>query len=176
MALKDVYLELLAHIPQLSDTQKIKASTRGAEAFEFLTQGYQKNLTDVVGQSLYDCPDSGLVMVKNIEFISLCEHHLLPMIGTCHIAYSPNGKILGLGKISEIINLYSQRLQLQEKLTHEIATALLQVTQAHGAAVMLEAKHLCTALHGVEKTHQQVITSSFLGSLSKETLGIFQYA
>jgi GTP cyclohydrolase I len=174
MALNDIYAKLLATVPDLSPAQRSKTSQRAGEAFEFLTQGYTVDLKALTQNSLYPCPDSGQVLVKNIEFISLCEHHLLPMLGTCHIAYLPQGQVLGLGKISEIVQMFSRRLQLQEKLTSEIAQAMMQATQASGVAVMIEAKHLCTALLGVEKTNQVVATTCFLGSLSQAGAALFR--
>lgn len=174
MALNDIYAQLLATVPNLSPAQRAKTSQRAGEAFEFLTQGYAIDLQELTQNSLYPCPESGQVLVKNIEFISLCEHHLLPMLGTCHIAYVPKDQVLGLGKISEIVHMFSRRLQLQEKLTSEIANAMMQATKARGVAVMIEAKHLCTALLGVEKTNQVVATTCFLGSLSDEDTTLFR--
>ena len=133
------------------------------EVVQFFTQGNEMSIEDLMSATLYDCPDAQEVVVKDISFVSLCEHHLLPMFGVCHIAYLTNQKVLGLGRISEIVEIFSRRLQLQEKLTHEIAAALLKITGAKGVAVTMETKHFCMVLKGLDKLHQSVVTSCCLG-------------
>jgi GTP cyclohydrolase I len=141
---------------------------RAAKAMEYLTQGYQKNLDEIVNGALFNSNSSEMVVVKNIEIYSLCEHHLLPFFGKCHIAYVPNGKILGLSKFARIIDMYAQRLQVQENLTNEIANALLNITNATGVGVVIEANHLCMMMRGVEKQHSSMNTSVMLGVMRED--------
>lgn len=136
---------------------------RAAKAMEFLTQGYKADLNAIINGALFETENSEMVVVKNIEIYSLCEHHLLPFIGKCHIAYVPRGKILGLSKFARIVDMFAQRLQVQENLTSEIATALQSVTDAIGIGVVIEAQHLCMMMRGVEKQHSTMSTSVMLG-------------
>lgn len=138
---------------------------RAAKAMEFLTQGYKADLQQIINGALFASDNSEMVVVKNIELYSLCEHHLLPFIGKCHVAYIPNGKILGLSKFARIVDMYTQRLQVQENLTSEIANALQSVTDAKGVGVVIEAQHLCMMMRGVEKQHSIMSTSVMLGAL-----------
>lgn len=144
----------------LRDTPK-----RAAKAMSFLTQGYKQSLDDIINNALFDSSNSEMVLVKNIEVYSLCEHHLLPFIGKCHIAYIPDGKILGLSKFARIVDMHARRLQVQENLTSEIANTLQSVTGAKGVGVILEAKHLCMMMRGVEKQNSTMTTSVMLGIL-----------
>lgn len=143
----------------LKDTPK-----RAAKALRFLTQGYQQNLDEIINGAIFDSTNEEMVIVKNIELYSLCEHHLLPFIGKCHVAYLPSGKVLGLSKIARIVNLHARRLQIQEHLTREIAETVIQVTQASGVAVVIEAQHLCMMMRGVEKQNSVMTTSVMLGA------------
>lgn len=141
---------------------------RAAKAMEFLTQGYKTKLDEIINGALFQSDNSEMVVVKNIEIYSLCEHHLLPFIGKCHIAYIPRGKILGLSKFARIVDMFAQRLQVQENLTSEIANALLQVTNAKGIGVVVEAQHLCMMMRGVEKQHSTMSTSVMLGLMRED--------
>jgi GTP cyclohydrolase I len=141
---------------------------RAAEALRFLTRGYQQSLEEVVNGALFPSDTHEMVLVKQIELYSLCEHHLLPFIGKCHIAYIPNGTIIGLSKMARIVDMYARRLQIQEHLTKQIAEAVLQVTQALGVGVIIEAQHLCMMMRGVEKQHATMTTSVMLGSLQHQ--------
>lgn len=141
---------------------------RAAKAMEFLTQGYKADLDQIINGALFQSDSSEMVVVKNIEIYSLCEHHLLPFIGKCHIAYIPRGKILGLSKFARIVDMFAQRLQVQENLTSEIAKALLQVTDAKGIGVVIEAQHLCMMMRGVEKQHSTMSTSVMLGLMRED--------
>jgi GTP cyclohydrolase IA len=144
--------------PGLFDTPK-----RAAKAFQFLNQGYNQNIESVVNNALFPSDSDEMVIVRNIELYSMCEHHLLPFIGQCHVAYLPTGHVLGLSKIARIVDMYARRLQIQESLTTQIATTIQSVTNASGVAVIIEAKHMCMMMRGVEKQNSSMTTSSMLG-------------
>lgn len=144
----------------LKDTPK-----RAAKAMQFLTRGYHQNIDEVINGALFASNNSEMVLVKNIELYSLCEHHLLPFIGKCHIAYIPDGKILGLSKFARIVDMHARRLQVQENLTNEIANTLQTITGAKGVGVVIEAQHLCMMMRGVEKQHSIMTTSVMLGGM-----------
>ncbi len=142
----------------LVDTPK-----RAAKAFKFLNNGYDKTLEKVLNGAIFQADTEDMVIVKDIELYSLCEHHLLPFIGKCHIAYIPDGKVLGLSKLARIVDMYARRLQIQEKLTKEIADAVEVSIGAKGVAVVVEAKHLCMMMRGVEKQNSVMMTSVMTG-------------
>nr|WP_298143101.1 GTP cyclohydrolase I FolE [uncultured Pseudomonas sp.] len=143
----------------LLDTPK-----RAAKAMQYLCHGYQTNLEEVVNGALFASDNDEMVIVKDIELYSLCEHHLLPFIGKAHVAYIPTGKVLGLSKVARIVDMYARRLQIQENLTRQIAEAIQSVTQAAGVAVVIEAKHMCMMMRGVEKQNSVMNTSVMLGA------------
>lgn len=137
---------------------------RAAKAMQFLTRGYQQDLETIVNGAIFESSTDEMVMVKDIELYSLCEHHLLPFIGKCHIAYLPDGKVLGLSKLARIVDMYARRLQIQESLTRQIADAVLDATDAKGVAVVIEAQHMCMMMRGVEKQNSVMNTSVMLGA------------
>lgn len=137
---------------------------RAAKAMEFLTQGYHQSIDQIINSALFSSDNEEMVLVKNIELYSLCEHHLLPFIGKCHVAYLPKGKIIGLSKVARIVDMYARRLQVQENLTKEIAQTMYEVTNASGVGVIIEAQHLCMMMRGVEKQNSIMSTSVMLGS------------
>lgn len=136
---------------------------RAAKALRYLTEGYRQKLEDVVGGAIYESDNDQMVITKDIEVYSLCEHHILPFIGKCHIAYLPAGKVIGLSKLARITDMYARRLQIQEDLTEQIATAIESITGAHGVGVIVEAKHLCMMMRGARKQNSVMTTSMMLG-------------
>ncbi len=142
----------------LRDTPK-----RAAKAFEFLTQGYHQSVEEIVNNALFDSDCNEMVVVNNIELYSMCEHHMLPFIGRAHVAYIPSGKVLGLSKVARIVDMFARRLQIQENLTTQIAETIKNVTGAAGVGVIIEAKHLCMMMRGVEKQNSVMRTSAMLG-------------
>jgi GTP cyclohydrolase IA len=142
----------------------LKTPQRAAKAMQFLTQGYGQNLEEIVNGAVFESDSSEMVIVKNIELYSLCEHHLLPFLGKCHAAYLPKGKVIGVSKIARIVDLFAKRLQIQENLTKQIAEALMEATGASGVGIIIEAQHLCMMMRGVEKQNSVMTTSVMLGN------------
>jgi GTP cyclohydrolase I len=141
-----------------------KTPERAARAMEYLTRGYQQTLDEVVNGAIYESDNDEMIVVKDIELYSLCEHHLLPFIGKCHVAYIPTGKVIGLSKIARIADMYARRLQIQENLTKQIADTMMAAICPAGVGVIIEAKHLCMMMRGVEKQNSMMTTSVMLGS------------
>lgn len=165
-AMEQLYTKLLEEIGEDIHREGLEGTPeRAANAMLYLTKGYRENIDDIINGALFDSNMSELVIVKDIELYSMCEHHLLPFIGKCHVGYLPNGKVIGLSKIARIVDFYARRLQIQERLTDEIANAIESITGAHGVAVIIEAKHLCMMMRGVEKQNSTMTTSVMLGSL-----------
>ena len=163
--LADAYGDLLANIEDDPSREGLKDTPlRAAKAFEFLTQGYNQSLDEIVKDAVFASDNNEMVLLKDIEMFSLCEHHLLPIIGKCHVAYIPEGKIIGLSKIPRIVDMFARRLQVQENLTMQIAESVMKMTGALGVGVVVEASHLCMISRGVEKKNVYVKTSSMLGA------------
>lgn len=141
---------------------------RAARAMEFLTQGYEQDLDEIVNGAVFESSNDEMVIVKDIELYSLCEHHLLPFIGKAHVAYLPNGRVVGLSKIPRIVDMYARRLQIQENLTQQIGQSIERVTGALGVAVVIEAQHLCAMMRGVQKQNSSMITSVMLGRFRED--------
>ncbi|MDO9279685.1 MULTISPECIES: GTP cyclohydrolase I FolE [unclassified Pseudomonas] len=155
-------LQAVGEDPQregLLDTPK-----RAAKAMHYLCHGYRQTLEEIVNGALFESDNDEMIIVRDIELYSLCEHHLLPFIGKAHVAYMPTGKVLGLSKVARIVDMFARRLQIQENLTRQIAEAIAQVTRAAGVAVVIEAKHMCMMMRGVEKQNSTMTTSVMLGT------------
>jgi GTP cyclohydrolase I len=146
----------------------VRTPVRVAEAFKFLTSGYQENPKKILNDALFEASSDEMVIVKDIDFYSLCEHHMLPFFGKCHIAYLPTKKIVGLSKIPRLVDVYARRLQVQERMTQEIATSLMELIGAEGVGVVIEAQHLCMMMRGVEKQNSYAVTSAMLGSFRND--------
>lgn len=143
---------------------------RASKAFSFLTQGYHQSLEVVANDAVFDSDNPELVLVQNIEFYSLCEHHMLPFFGVAHVGYLPDGKVLGLSKVARIVDMYARRLQIQENLTKQIAEAIQTLTNCRGVAVVMDASHMCMMMRGVAKQQSTTRTMSTLGVLSDDAI------
>jgi GTP cyclohydrolase I len=141
----------------------LKTPERVAKALKFLTNGYRADLRHVINQALFTQTTGGMVIVKDIELYSLCEHHMLPFYGRCHIGYIPDGKVFGVSKLARLVDVFARRLQLQERLTEQISQVVLEEIGAKGVGVLIEARHLCMMMRGVEKQNSTMVTSSVLG-------------
>lgn len=164
--MKELYKKMLIELGEdVTREGLLRTPERAANAMRYLTKGYDENLNDIINEALFDSEMSEMVILKDIEMYSMCEHHLLPFLGKCHIGYIPNGKVIGLSKIARIVDYFARRLQIQERLTTEIANCLESITGARGIAVVIEAKHLCMMMRGVEKQNSVMSTSVMLGDM-----------
>jgi len=145
----------------------LKTPKRVAKAFEFMTQGYHQDPKKVLNEALFQSDNSQMVLIKDIEFYSMCEHHLLPIIGRAHVAYIPNGRVVGLSKIPRMVDMFARRLQIQEQLTEQIAQVINEVISPKGVGVVIQARHMCMEMRGVQKTHSNTTTSSLKGLFLK---------
>lgn len=169
LKLSQYYQNILQAIGE--NTQRdglVETPLRAAKAMEYLTQGYKYNIDEIVNNAIFASDSDEMIIVKDIELYSLCEHHLLPFFGKCHVGYLPNGKIIGLSKVARIVDVFSRRLQVQENLTKQIAETLMKCTGSVGVAVVIEAQHLCMMMRGVEKQNSSMKTSCMLGAFRKE--------
>ena len=161
---QDLYREILIRIGEDPNRDGLlKTPERMEKSMQFLTRGYTMNVTEVLHEALFDVDYDEMVIVKDIEFFSMCEHHLLPFFGKAHIAYVPNGKVIGLSKIPRLVDVFARRLQVQERLTRQVGEAITDAINPQGVAVILEAQHLCMMMRGVEKQHSSTVTSAMLG-------------
>ena len=163
--LNELYRQILQGIGE--DPQReglLQTPERAAKAMRYLTRGYQQTVDEVVNNAIFESENDQLLLVKDIELYSLCEHHLLPFIGKCHVAYIPTGKVIGLSKIARIVDMYARRLQIQENLTKQIADTLMDAIEPAGVGVIIEAQHLCMMMRGVEKQNSKMTTSMMLGT------------
>ena len=165
----DAYRELLQGIGEDTEREGLRRTPdRAARALEFITQGYRQNLDEIINGAVFESGASEIILVKDIELYSLCEHHLLPFIGRAHVAYLPNGKVIGLSKVARIVDVFARRLQIQENLTTQIAESLMRCLEPSGVAVVVEAKHLCMMMRGVEKQNSVMKTSCLLGTFKED--------
>lgn len=162
--MENLYKQLIKEIGEDVEREGlVNTPKRAAKAMSFFTKGYSENIDTILNGALFETKSQEMVIVKNIEVYSLCEHHLVPFFGQVHVGYIPNGKIIGLSKIPRIVDVFARRLQVQENLTVQIAETLNSILNPSGVAVIMEAQHLCMMMRGVEKQHSQTTTSSMLG-------------
>jgi GTP cyclohydrolase IA len=167
--MEDAYRTVLEAIgEQPSREGLLRTPHRAAKAMAFLTRGYQQDLSTLINGAVFESDNREMVIVTDIEFYSLCEHHLLPFTGRAHVAYLPSGKVIGLSKIPRIVDMFARRLQIQENMTRQIADCLLEVTGGEGVAVVLEGQHMCMMMRGVEKQSASMTTSSMLGRFRED--------
>jgi GTP cyclohydrolase IA len=170
-SLQDLMREMLVRLGEDPDRDGLRPTPERMESsLQYLTKGYQENPEETLRGAMFDVEYDGMVIVKDIEMFSLCEHHLLPFFGRVHVAYIPQGKVIGLSKVPRLVDVFARRLQVQERLTTQIADAIESAIKPRGVGVVVEARHLCMMMRGVEKQHSSTITSSMLGAFrEKET-------
>lgn len=159
-------LELLGEDPKREGL--LKTPSRVAKALQFLTEGYQQDPKEILNQALFSTSNDEMVLVRDIEFYSMCEHHMLPIIGRAHVAYIPDGKVVGLSKIPRIVNVYARRLQIQEQMTEQIADAILETIKPKGVAVVVHARHMCMEMRGVQKINSTTVSSALRGLFKRD--------
>lgn len=164
-AIEGHYREIIKLLGEDVDREGLlRTPERAAKAMHFLTQGYRQDLDELINEAVFTSDTDELVILRNIEMYSLCEHHMLPFIGKCHVAYLPDGKVLGLSKIARIVDLFARRLQIQEVLTRQIAETVQKAINGRGVGVVIEAQHMCMMMRGIEKQNSVMTSSCMLGS------------
>ena len=167
--LEEAVKEILENIGEDPNREGlIKTPQRVAKALEFLTQGYHQDPSEILNSALFSTTNDEMVLVRDIEFYSMCEHHMLPIIGRVHVAYIPDGKVVGLSKIPRVVNVFARRLQIQEQMTEQIAEAISQAISPKGVAVVIQARHMCMEMRGVEKINSTTVTSALRGLFKKD--------
>ena len=167
--MEDLYRQLIENIGEDPEREGLqKTPHRATKAMQYLTRGYTQNLESVINGAIFESESNDMIIVRDIEFYSLCEHHLLPFFGKCHIGYIPQGKILGVSKLARVVDMFARRLQIQERLCMNISQTIMEVTDAEGVGVVIEAQHLCMLMRGVQKQNSVMTTSSMLGSFRDE--------
>ena len=167
--MQDLIARLLAELGEDPAREGLRDTPKRVEkSLRFLTSGYRADIDEVINNALFTVDYSEMVIVKDIDFYSLCEHHLLPFFGKCHVAYIPNGKVLGLSKIPRVVDIFARRLQVQERLTNQIAETILDKVKPLGVAVVTEAAHLCMSMRGVEKQNSVAVASAMLGAFRND--------
>jgi len=162
---EDIIRQMLVRIGEQPEREGLQRTPlRVAKALDFLTSGYDMTVQDVVRNAVFEEQCEEMVIVKGIEFYSMCEHHILPFFGKAHVAYLPNNKVIGLSKIARIVDVFARRLQVQERLTNQIADAMMEILNPHGVAVIIEASHFCMMMRGVQKQNSSTVTSAMRGS------------
>ena len=168
--MNNLYKELLTKIGEDPEREGLLSTPdRAAKAMEFLTRGYHQKLEDVINDAVFTVEDNHMIIVKDIELYSLCEHHMLPFFGKCHIGYIPEGKVLGVSKLARIVDLFARRLQIQERLTNQVANTLMETVTPEGVGVVIEAQHLCMMMRGVEKQNSLATTSTMMGAFKEDS-------
>ena len=167
--MKDLVKDMLIELGEDPNREGLLSTPdRVEKSLRFLTKGYHEKVEDVVNDAIFSVEDNHMVIVKDIEMYSMCEHHMLPFIGTCHIGYIPNGRVLGVSKLSRLVEVFARRLQIQERLTNQVAQTIMDTLDCEGVGVVMEAKHLCMMMRGVEKQNSCMVTSAMLGSFRDE--------
>jgi GTP cyclohydrolase I len=167
--MNELYKQLLSEIGEDPNREGVlDTPDRAATAMKFLTKGYRMKLEDVVNNAVFTVDDNHMIIVRDIELYSLCEHHMLPFFGKCHIGYIPEGKVLGVSKLARIVDLFARRLQIQERLTNQVAGSIMDTIAPEGVGVVIEAQHLCMMMRGVEKQNSCMVTSAMLGSFRNQ--------
>ena len=167
--IEDAVKQILQNIGEDPEREGLlKTPQRVAKALEFLTEGYRQDPAEILNSALFTTSNDEMVLVRDIEFYSMCEHHMLPIIGRAHVAYIPNGKVVGLSKIPRVVNLFARRLQIQEQMTEQIADAITQAIEPKGVAVVIHARHMCMEMRGVEKINSTTVTSALRGLFKKD--------
>lgn len=167
--MEEAVKQILLAIGEYPDREGLRDTPeRVAKSFKFLTRGYRQNLEEVINGAFFEADCDDMVIVRDIEFYSLCEHHLLPFYGKCHIGYIPTGKVFGVSKLARLVDMFARRLQLQERLTKQIAGTIEETIAPLGVAVVMEAQHLCMTMRGVQKQNSVMVTSAMLGCFREE--------